>query len=167
MSFVHTLRGWIFYLLLAVSIIGLTIGLLVTWPFMTYERRYEAICRPWAKLALWLLKATCGVDVKAEGVENMPDTPVVVLAKHQSAWDPFWLGAYLKHPPCFIYKKSLHWLPFLGWALASMNMMAIDRSKGRQAFEQFMIPMMSRLKLRPGSKRTCVEMRGSAPGIDF
>ena len=68
----------------------------------------------------------------------MPDTPVVVLAKHQSAWDPFWLGAYLKHPPCFIYKKSLHWLPFLGWALASMNMMAIDRSKGRQAFEQFM-----------------------------
>lgn len=138
MSVMHTLRGWIFYLLLALSILWLTAALLVTWPFMSYERRYEAVCRPWAKFVLRLLRAVCGVQWRETGMENMPDRPVVVLAKHQSAWDPFWLGAYLKHPPCFIYKKSLHWIPCLGWALASMNMMAIDRSRGRQAFEQFM-----------------------------
>lgn len=105
---------------------------------MSYERRYEAVCRPWAKCVLKLLDVICGVRWRAKGMENMPDIPCVVLVKHQSAWDPFWLGAFLKHPPCFIYKKSLHWIPCLGWALASMNMMAIDRSKGRQAFEQFM-----------------------------
>lgn len=138
MKLLHTLRGWVFYLVLAVTIIGLTLALLGTWPFMSYERRYELICRPWAKLVLWLLDVLCGVKCQATGMENMPDVPCVVLVKHQSAWDPFWLGAYLKHPPCFIYKKSLNWLPFLGWALASMHMIAIDRSKGRQAFAQFM-----------------------------
>ena len=134
----HTLRGWIFYLLLALSILWLTAAILITWPFMSYERRYEVVCRPWAKFVLRLLRAVCGVQWRETGMENMPDRPVVVLAKHQSAWDPFWLGAYLKHPPCFIYKRSLNWIPCLGWALASMNMMAIDRSRGRQAFEQFM-----------------------------
>lgn len=138
MTFANNLRGWIFYFFLAISIIVLTVLLLCSWPFMSYERRYEAVCRPWAKCVLKLLDVICGVRWRAKGMENMPDIPCVVLVKHQSAWDPFWLGAFLKHPPCFIYKKSLHWIPCLGWALASMNMMAIDRSKGRQAFEQFM-----------------------------
>ncbi len=138
MNLVHTLRGWLFYLLLALTIIGLTLVLIATWPFMSYAARYEAICRPWAKLVLRILEVTCGVRSRASGLENMPDRPCVVLVKHQSAWDPFWLGAFLKHPPCFIYKKSLNWIPFLGWALASMRMMAIDRGKGRQAFAQFM-----------------------------
>lgn len=138
MSIVHTLRGWVFYLALAFYIIILTVLLLATWPFMSYERRYEVVCRPWAKAVLRLLEAICGVSWTVTGMENMPDVPCVVLAKHQSAWEPFWLGAFLRRPPCFIYKKSLHWIPCLGWALASMNMMAIDRSRGRQAFATFM-----------------------------
>lgn len=138
MKLLHILRGLVFYVCLAVTIVGLTVGLLATWPFLSYERRYELICRPWSKLVLRLLELICGVRSRASGLENMPDGPCVVLVKHQSAWDPFWLGAWLKRPPCFIYKKSLHWIPLLGWALASMRMMAIDRSKGRQAFEQFM-----------------------------
>ena len=138
MKLLHILRGLVFYVCLAVTIIGLTVGLLATWPFLSYERRYELICRPWSKLVLRLLELTCGVHSRVTGLENMPDGPCVVLVKHQSAWDPFWLGAWLKRPPCFIYKKSLHWIPLLGWALASMRMMAIDRSRGRQAFEQFM-----------------------------
>ena len=136
---IHTLRGWLFYICLAITILWLTFALLVTKPFMGLRDRYECICRPWARFALKLLKITCGVDVKNIGMENMPaDRPVVVLCKHQSAWDPFWLGTFLSRPPCFLYKRSLNWIPFLGWALWSMDMMAIDRSNGRSAFETFM-----------------------------
>lgn len=140
MTFWDNLRGWIFYALLAVTIVGLTIALLVTKLFLPLRVRYEWICRPWAKLVLWLLRVVCGVRVKNVGMENMPadGRPVVVLAKHESAWDPFWLGAYLKNPPCFLYKRSLHWIPALGWALWSMDMLAIDRKKGRSAFAHFM-----------------------------
>ena len=75
-----------------------------------------------------------------KGMENMPSasTPAVVLVKHQSAWDPFWLGAYLPAPACFIYKRSINWIPLLGWVVWSMDFLAIDRSKGRSAYEAFL-----------------------------
>ncbi len=139
MRWLHVLRGWIFYILLAATILVLTAALIASKPFLGMTARYECICRPWAKTALRLLKVVCGVKVENVGMENMPSDgrPLVVLAKHQSAWDPFWLGAFLKQPPCFVYKRSLHWIPFLGWALWTMNWLAIDRSNGRSAYEAF------------------------------
>ncbi len=136
----NTLRGWLFYFALAVTIIFLAIALLVTKPFMPLRSRYEAVCRPWAKLAMLLLQWICGIRVRNVGMENMPadGRPLVVLAKHQSAWDPFWLGVHLINPPCFLYKRSLNKIPVFGWALWSMEMLAIDRSQGRSAFENFM-----------------------------
>ncbi len=83
MTFANNLRGWIFYFFLAISIIVLTVLLLCSWPFMSYERRYEAVCRPWAKCVLKLLDVICGVRWRAKGMENMPDIPCVVLVKHQ------------------------------------------------------------------------------------
>lgn len=134
-----TLRGIVFYVALSVTIIVLTVLLLVTKPFLSLERRYESICRPWAALSLWLLRVICGIRIEEQGMENMPaEGGIVVLAKHQSALDPFWLGARLKRPACFLYKKSLNRLPGLGWALWSMDMLAVDRSQGRSAFENFM-----------------------------
>ena len=140
MKFLYAVRGWIFYLLLSVTIMALAVAVLpAKLAGCSLRWRYERLCRPWAKLVLRLLKVSCGVDVKAEGMENMPDSgPVVVLSKHQSAWDPFWLGAFLKQPACFLYKRSLHRIPVLGWIFWSMEMLAVDRSKGRTAFEHFM-----------------------------
>lgn len=129
----------LFYIVLAVAIIVLTVLLLVTKPFLSLEWRYEHICRPWAAAVLELLRVICGVRIEEIGMEHMPSSgSYVVLAKHQSALDPFWLGARLTRPACFLYKKSLNRIPALGWALWSMEMLAIDRSQGRSAFENFM-----------------------------
>ena len=140
LSSMSILRGWLFYLALSLTIIGLTVCILVTTPFLSVQRRYELFCRPWARLVLTLLRVICGIRLEMKGMENMPPAtePMVVLAKHQSAWDPFWLGAYLAGPACFIYKKSINWIPLLGWVVWAMDMLAIDRSKGRSAFEAFM-----------------------------
>lgn len=135
----HMIRGLLFYLAMALSVIVLMVLLLATKPFVSLDVRYERICRPWAKFILRLLRVICGIRIEEEGMENMPrDGAYVVLAKHQSALDPFWLGARLARPACFLYKKSLHMIPCLGWAIWSMDMLAVDRSQGRSAFENFM-----------------------------
>lgn len=134
------LRGFIFYVVLIISVIFLALLVLLSTPVTTYTWRYDALCRPWARFILGTLRVVCGVKFRVRGIENMPQhgEPMVVLAKHQSAWDPFWLGAYLAQPACFLYKKSLHWIPFVGWVIWSMHMLAIDRSNGRSSFRNFM-----------------------------
>lgn len=135
-----TFRGLLFYCYLALSLIALVTGVLITTPFTSSMWRYEVFCRPWARMGLWAARVLCGIRYRVVGEENMPaaDQPVVVLAKHQSAWDPFWLGAHLRNPVCFLYKKSLNWIPLLGWTLWAMDMLSVDRSKGRSSFESFM-----------------------------
>lgn len=134
------IRGFCFYVVLGVTVIFLSLAALLAAPFTNEVWRYEKLCRPWAKFILRTLEVICGVDVKVEGWENMPPATSahVVLAKHQSAWDPFWLGAWLPARASFLYKKSLHWIPVVGWLIWSMNMLAIDRSQGRSAFQNFM-----------------------------
>ncbi len=135
-----SVRGFLFYCYLALSLVALAFGVLVTHPFASTRWRYEAFCRPWAKLCLKMLEWICGVKYVMKGMDRMPgaDQQVVVLAKHQSAWDPFWLGAHLTNPACFLYKKSLNWVPGLGWALWSLDMLSIDRGQGRSSFESFL-----------------------------
>lgn len=135
-----TLRGLLFYVVLAITLVLLSILVIVTKPFMSSIRRYELFCRPWAKLMLQTLRWLCGIRYRVIGWENMPssDKDVVVLSKHQSAWDPFWLGAYLKRPACFLYKRSLNRVPALGWALWAMDMLPVDRQHGRSSYESFL-----------------------------
>ncbi|MFU0841919.1 MAG: PlsC domain-containing protein [Burkholderia sp.] len=135
-----TLRGWVFYFLLAVSIIVLAVCVLITAPFTGATWRYEALCRPWAQICLRMLRAVCGVKVSVEGRENLPKpgTPIVVLSKHQSAYDPFWLAAEMPAPLCFLYKRSINWIPFFGWVAMAMKQIPVDRSHGRSSFLSFM-----------------------------
>ena len=78
----------------------------------------------------------CGIRWQVKGWENLPDGPAVILSKHQSAWETLFFPAYMPREVCFVYKKELHMVPFFGWGLALLRMIAIDRSKGRDAFEQ-------------------------------
>ena len=134
-----TIKGWIFYLVLALSIVVMAVCVLVTTPMTSAKWRFVAICRRWTRFVLWALERICGVHYEIRGAENFPspEQPTMVLCKHQSAWDPFWLGSYLPTPACYLYKRSLNYIPFLGWALWAMDMLAIDRKKGRSSFQAF------------------------------
>jgi 1-acyl-sn-glycerol-3-phosphate acyltransferase len=65
----------------------------------------------------------------------VPDFPVVIMAKHQSAWETLFMEANLP-PQCWIIKRELLWLPFVGWGLWGVKSIAIDRSSGHSAREQ-------------------------------
>ena len=64
------------------------------------------------------------------GMQNIPkdmNTPLIVLGKHQSAWETIAYPAILPNELCFVFKRELLFLPFFGWALGSLGMIHINR----------------------------------------
>ncbi len=89
----------------------------------------------WLRVNLWSLKFFCGVTCKVEGAENIPDHPVLMMAKHQSTWETYFLPLLLRRA-VYVAKKSLSYIPIFGWAIAALNFILIDRSSGRSAISQ-------------------------------
>ena len=83
---------------------------------------------PWVELSV-------GITYEVEGWENVPRHPVVLMAKHQSAWETLFMEGRFPYQ-CWIIKKELLWLPFLGWGLVAIRCIAIDRSSGHSARDQ-------------------------------
>ena len=132
----NTIRGWLFYIVLSITLVPLALLVILLYPApLTW--RY-AVGRSWARLILECGRVICGMRYEVKGMENFPaaDEPVLVLSKHQSAWEIFWLMSYVPHQVSFVYKKELHYVPVFGQALATMKMMAIDRKKGANAYTQ-------------------------------
>jgi 1-acyl-sn-glycerol-3-phosphate acyltransferase len=90
----------------------------------------------WTRAAIWGARVIGGIRWTVEGWDNLPDAPAIVLPKHQSTWETFWLPSFLPRDLTFVYKRELNRLPFFGWGIASTEMISIDRSQGQDAFEQ-------------------------------
>jgi 1-acyl-sn-glycerol-3-phosphate acyltransferase len=88
--------------------------------------------RAWSALVLWLLKAVVGLGFEVRGRENLPAGPMLIAAKHQSAWDTLMLPVLLGRP-VVILKRELFWIPFYGWYAKRAGMIAIDRKGGGRA----------------------------------
>ena len=94
-----------------------------------------ATARTYARLILAWAEVSCGIRYDVTGWENVPDRPVVLMAKHQSAWETIFMQA--KFPPqCWIVKRELLWLPFVGWSLMVIRAIAINRKSGHSARDQ-------------------------------
>ncbi|MGN1209157.1 MAG: 1-acyl-sn-glycerol-3-phosphate acyltransferase, partial [Duodenibacillus sp.] len=87
------LRAWCFYLWCALTIIPVAVACLLTWPVLPRRVRYERIALPWARMLLRTLALLCGVRYRVLGEENIPrdGRALVVLSKHQSAWETIFL----------------------------------------------------------------------------
>ncbi|HWU97080.1 MAG TPA: lysophospholipid acyltransferase family protein [Oxalicibacterium sp.] len=128
------LRSLLFALImLIVTPIWALICFLVA-PF-PYTTRYYVTSR-WNVFIIWLAKVLCGIRYQIKGYENLPDAPVILLSKHQSAWETIFLLCNMPRPLVFVLKRSLIYIPLFGWALALLRMIAIDRNNGRDAFAQ-------------------------------
>jgi 1-acyl-sn-glycerol-3-phosphate acyltransferase len=75
-----------------------------------------------------------GLKLNIEGLENLPDGPYILAAKHQSAYEtltiPFSRGFRY---PVIILKKSLTRIPLWGMYFVPMGQIPIDRAAGREA----------------------------------
>jgi len=125
-SLLFTLGQWLFTLVFSLFAI-------LTFPFPPLAR-YRIISL-WARSMLWWLGVTCGIRYRVIGRERIPQSPSIILAKHQSAWETLAFQQIFP-PQVWVLKRSLLWIPFFGWGLAMTSPIAIDRSAGREALKQ-------------------------------
>lgn len=128
------LRSSAYALFLIVTVIPYAF-ICMLWSPLPLHWRFK-LTMGWPRLAIWGARVICGLRWKIEGWDNLPEGQAIVLSKHQSAWETLFLPAYLPREVCFVYKRELHRVPFFGWGLAMLDMIPIDRSKGREAFDQ-------------------------------
>ena len=128
-----TLRSVLF---LAGAIVITTIfGILVPAGRLFGRRPPFVFAQSYAATLLKWIEWSLGIRCEVRGWENLPKTPTIVLSKHQSAWETLFLEARFPHQ-CWIVKKELLWLPFVGWGLMAIRCIAIDRSSGHAARDQ-------------------------------
>ena len=128
------LRAAAYQLFLVVTVIPYAF-LCLLWAPLPRHWRYR-LTVGWPRMAVWGAKAILGIRWQVKGLENLPDGPGILLSKHQSAWETLFFPSYMPRELCFVYKRELHWVPFFGWGLALLQMIPINRSRGRDAFEQ-------------------------------
>jgi 1-acyl-sn-glycerol-3-phosphate acyltransferase len=90
------------------------------------------VVRIWAKGVIQICEYILGLQIKILGRERLPDTPIILASKHQSAWETLIFHHFVKDP-AIVLKRELTWIPFFGWYLKKLCMVPISRSKGKGA----------------------------------
>ncbi len=136
-SALHALRSLLFYLALILitciwALPSFTLGL-----FLPLKVRNFFIMGIYCRLVMWAAKWIAGLRWQVEGSENIPQDGrgYVLLSKHQSTWETFFLPLILA-PHVQVVKKELMYLPVFGWALNLIHPIFIDRSKKANALKQ-------------------------------
>ncbi|WP_461481126.1 lysophospholipid acyltransferase family protein [Porticoccus sp.] len=129
-------RSALFYVLYMLIVFVFGLGSTLSGPFLSYLNRHRLLTTA-GMLINRSLSLTCGIKVQIDGLENIPQTPCVILSKHQSTWEVFLLQR-LFMPVSTILKRELLQIPFFGWGIRLMHPIAIDRSNPRQAMVQVM-----------------------------
>ncbi len=127
------LRSTVFWILfLPVVLISATVLSLLF--FLPLNLRI-AVIRFWIAYSLFCLRITCGLNYSVEGLENIPKQGFIVMSKHSSTWETIVIQRFFR-PLTWVVKRELTWIPFFGWALKAMNVIALNRGTGRKAINQ-------------------------------
>ena len=135
MNLLFAARIALFYFLLAFTAFAWCLVCLICAPFMAFRIRYRFVVQNWCRCAVWLGKTLVGLRYEVHGAENVPSRPCVILAKHQSTWETFYLSA-LFEPLTQVLKRELLYVPFFGWAMAMLRPIAINRDNPKEALRQ-------------------------------
>lgn len=130
--------AWL-YLSMPVVAIGLS-------PALLMPHRYAmGVVRTWARVVLFGLRWIVGVKVEVRGLERRPRGAALVAPKHQSMLDVIvpWL---VLDDPCFVMKKELRPLPFLGWFAWKTGMIPVDRAAHAKALKDMLKEARERLR---------------------
>ena len=114
---------------------GAVISLLLVLSAPLPHRIRYRIGTCWTFSNLWMLKTLCGLHWRVEGLENIPHGPAVILAKHQSAWETMALQTIFPRQ-VWVLKRELLWVPLIGWGLAMLSPIAINRKAGFRAIKE-------------------------------
>jgi len=125
----------------------------------------------WFTFILWAVRVICGISYEVRGCENLPATPCVVAAKHQSAWDTFAFLTFLDDS-AYVIKRELIRIPVYGWLMNKAAMVPVDRTAGARALRTMVRTARARIAegrnvvIFPEGTRTAPgEHRRYQPGV--
>lgn len=119
------------------------IAFATVYVFLPFSQRF-VMARVWARVLLAVLRWTCRLDYRVDGLENLPAGGHVALWKHSSSWETFAMVAIFPRQ-VWVLKRELLWIPFVGWGIRLMHAIAIDRRSGHSAVSQVVEQGMQRL----------------------
>lgn len=110
---------------------------------LPFRRRF-ALVRVWSRVLLAVLKVTCRLDYRIEGLERLPAGNHIALWKHSSSWETIAMAVVFPRQ-VWVLKRELTWIPFVGWGIRQMHAIAIDRKSGHSAVSQVVAQGKERL----------------------
>ena len=122
----------VFFLIPAISVYTIVLGTASLVSSLFDRRGYFAhrCARAWS----WLILATTGVTVHADGLERLErGRTYIFVANHQSIYDIPVLFATLPWQLRIIAKESIGRFPFLGWHLRRSGHLLVDRRRPDRA----------------------------------
>ena len=137
-------RSFIFYIGFYLGTVFISAFFILLFPLLSPKRRHFS-ASIWCGFVLGWLQICCGVKYIVYGLENLPNTPAVILANHQSSWETI-LFYKLIFPVSPILKKELTKIPFWGWSMSLLKPIAIDRSKPRGAGRSVLLQGIDRIQ---------------------
>ena len=127
--------------------------------------------RGWAKSVCWGLKTIAGIDHEVRGLDNLPESPVILASKHQSTWETVAFVWMFQHP-VYCIKKELFLIPLWGWYARKCQQVEIDRKGGAGALKRMVRDSLLALErgrdlvVFPEGTRVAPDARGDYhPGI--
>lgn len=153
------MHGWASALLAARSYLFLAVFYLNTALFLILGSWLLFAPRSWAmaglqahgRASVWWMRIICGTKMRVLGRDKLPPGPVIVAAKHQSAWDTFTL-VFLMRDPAMIMKSELMSIPLYGWFSRKFEMIPIERERGAAALRH----MAKEARMRAADNREIV-----------
>lgn len=119
---------WFIVVVAALWTVFSTLAVIVTFPFSEWLGHKSQ--RLWGKGCLWLF----GVHVTLEGAENLPHGGMIIAPNHQSNFDIF-VVASLPIDFKWVAKKEVRAIPFVGWAMKSMDAYFVKRDRSGSDLE--------------------------------
>lgn len=132
MTYFRSAVFFVIYFLTTIIYGCLSIFIFILPPY--YRHRF---INSWTSIIIYAARIICGVRYRVSGLENLKlvTQPIVVLSKHQSAWETLFLQT-LFFPATTVLKQELLSIPFFGWGLRALQPIAIDRSNPKKALKQ-------------------------------
>jgi 1-acyl-sn-glycerol-3-phosphate acyltransferase len=126
-------RAVVFFIWLAVTVIPYATAVLIVSIFIRGTPLYW-MCAFWLSMATWGAKVFLGIRYRITGLQELPDRPLMLLSKHQSAWETLAYPSFMPHPLSYVFKRELLYVPFFGWSMARLDMVHIDRGRRTEAW---------------------------------
>ena len=121
---------------------GLILGLV---GFLIPLKARFRLVQCWRRCFTFFERYILGIKIEISGSENIPQGACIVISNHQSAWETVGLQT-LFYPCVFVLKEELLKIPFFGWGLTAIKMIAIDRGSSKKALKKVTEQGLDRLE---------------------